>query len=176
MKKLLVGFFALALVPAFSSQGFTQSSQRSGGHRGRSHPSKPVKNVAKDLPERLARWKTVPMPFHSQGLKPREIQLVNKLVEANRDIEDIFWRQSDPEAVTLYELLKDSADPHDQMLRRFLYISGSRFDLLDENHPFVGTQPMPPGHALYPPDLTRTQLDAYTVSYTHLTLPTILRV
>ena len=79
MKKRFAGFFALVLVLA-SVPGFSQSSHRSGGHQGRSNPSKPVQDVAKDLPERLARWKTVQMPFHSQGLKPREIQLVNKQI------------------------------------------------------------------------------------------------
>ena len=164
MKKRLAGFFALFLF-IVSAPAFAQSSHRTGGHRGRSNPAKPVAEVAPDLPERVARWKTVQMPFHSLGLKPREIQLVNKLVEANRDIEDIFWRQSDPEALTLFESLKGATGARDQMLRRFLYINGSRFDLLDENRPFVGTQPMPPGHALYPPDLTREQLDAYVAAH-----------
>ena len=161
MKKLALVF----VVAALTSLGFAQAAQRTGGHRGRSNPSKPVQDVAKALPERLARYKTVPMPFHSQGLKPREIRLVNKLVEANRDIEYIYWRQSDPEALTLYGSLKGASAARDQMLRRFLYINGSRFDLLDENRPFVGTQPMPPGHALYPADLTRAQLDAYVAAH-----------
>jgi hypothetical protein len=51
------------------------------------------------------------------------------------------------------------------MLRRFIYINGSRFDLLDENRPFVGTQPKPAGHALYPPDLTRAQIEAYVAAH-----------
>ena len=166
MKRLV--FFPIALVfvlAALTTFGFAQSSRRTGGHKGRSNPTKPVENVAQDLPERLARWKPVQMPFHSQGLKPREIQLVNKLVEANRDLESIYWRQSDPEALTLYESLKGASAARDQKLRRLLYINGSRFDLLDENRPFVGTQPMPPGHALYPPDLTRAQLDAYVAAH-----------
>jgi hypothetical protein len=164
MEKRLAGFLALVIGLA-SIPGFTQSSRRAGGHRGRSSPAKPVADVAPDLPERLARWKTVQMPFHSQGLKPREIQLVNKLVEASRDFESIYWRQSDPEALTLYESLKGAAHARDQMLRRFLYINGSRFDLLDENRPFVGTEAMPPGQALYPADLTRAQLDAYVAAH-----------
>src|SRR5207237_9518181 len=45
--------------------------------------------------------------------------------------------------------------------RHYLFINGSRWDLVNENEPFVGRQPMPPGHALYPPDLTRPQVDAY---------------
>ncbi len=162
MKKFSSVFFIAALA-VFA---FAQAPHRTGGHKGRSNPAKPVANVAKDLPERLARWKTVPMPFRSRGLKPRELQLVGKLVEASNDIESIYWRQSDPEALTLYESLKGgAADPRDVMLRRFLYINGSRFDLLDENRPFVGTQPMPPGRALYPSDLTRAQLDAYVAAH-----------
>ena len=161
MKRLLFLFVFFAL----ATLAFSQRPRRSGGHHGRSDPANPVDNVAKDLPERLARWKTVSMPFHSQGLSPKEIRLVNVLVEANRDIEEIFWRQSDPEALTLYQSLKGSTDPRDQDLRRYLYINGSRFDLLDENRPFVGTQPMPPGHALYPSDLTRAQLDAYVAAH-----------
>jgi len=162
MKRILN---VVLIVSVLTSFGFAQAAKRTGGHKGRSNPAKPVENVAKDLPERVARWKTVQMPFHSQGLKPREIQLVNKLVAANRDIEDIYWRQSDPEALSLYESLKNTTDARDQMLRRFLYINGSRFDLLDENRPFVGTEPMPPGHALYPPDLTRAQIDAYVAAH-----------
>ena len=153
------------LVAALTLFAFAQAPHRSGGHKGQSNPGKPVANVAKDLPERLARWKTVPMPIHWRGLKPREIQLVNKLVEASNDIESIYWRQSDPEALTLYESLRNATDPRDVMLRRFLYINGSRYDLLDENRPFVGTQPTPPGRALYPTDLTRAQLDAYVAAH-----------
>ena len=163
MRKL--AFWLVPLIASLTCIGFTRDPQRRGGHHGRSNPSEPVGNVAKDLPQHVGRWKPVQMPFRSQGLKPREIQLVNKLVEANRDIENIYWRQSDPEALTLYESLKNAKEPRDQMLRRFLYINGSRFDLLDENRPFVGTQPMPPGRALYPPDLTRGQLDAYVQAH-----------
>ncbi len=54
-------------------------------------------------------------------------------------LEDIFWRQNDPEALTLYQSLASSTNPHDQKLRRYLWINASRFDLLEENKPFVGT-------------------------------------
>ena len=38
-------------------------------------------------------------------------------------------------------------------------IMGGRWDLLDENRPFAGGEPMPPGHELYPHDLTRAALE-----------------
>ena len=117
------------------------------------------------LDARLARWKTVPMPFAAQGLTERERRLVEKLIEACRPIEDIFWRQSDPEGAALYNALAASPDPRDKALRRLLWVNGSRFDLLDENRPFVGKGTMPPGRALYPEGLTRAEIEAYVKAH-----------
>jgi len=61
----------------------------------------------------------------------------------------------------LYKSLAGSRNPRDQKLRRLLAINGSRFDLIDENKPFVGTEPMPPGRGLYPKGLTREQIEQY---------------
>src|SRR3984893_16745669 len=58
--------------------------------------------VAPDLDARLARFKPINMPFHEQGLSPREIQLVHKLVDAANYIEQIYWRESDPDGLKLY--------------------------------------------------------------------------
>ena len=117
--------------------------------------------VAPDLQVRLAKWRRVEMPFDASGLTENQRKVVDKLVDTCRYLEDIFWRQSDPEGLELYLSLEGKKAPADVALRRFLMINGSRFDLLDDNKPFVGTPPMPPGHWLYPPDLTRPQIDAY---------------
>src|SRR5713226_7436472 len=117
--------------------------------------------VVPDLDRRLARFREVRMPFHSEGLTPRERKLVEKLVDASHYLEEIFWRQSDPEGLTLYQALAASKNPKDQKLRRYLRINASRFDLIDENRPFVGTAPMPPGRGFYPQGLTRTQIEQY---------------
>ncbi|MES1258147.1 MAG: Zn-dependent hydrolase, partial [Acidobacteriota bacterium] len=105
--------------------------------------------------ERLAKWKRVGMPFHSSGLSSRETQMVSKLVEACRLLDSVYWRQSDLAGLALY---KSTQDP---VLKDLLGIMGSRFDLLDENKPFVGDAPAPPGRELFPHDLTRTGLDRY---------------
>ena len=105
--------------------------------------------VAPDLDQRLARFRRVRMPFQSAGLNAREQKLVNKLVDASRYLDEIFWRQIDPEALTLYQSLAGSKSPRDQKLRRYLWINASRFDLLDQNKPFVGTASMPPGRGFY---------------------------
>lgn len=108
-----------------------------------------------DLDQRLARWRQVEMPFDTVRLSARERQMVSKLVEACQYLDDIFWRQSDPEGLKLYKSLAPSP------LRRLLMINGSRFDLLDGNRPFAGSEPMPPGAGLYPKDLTRAEIERY---------------
>jgi hypothetical protein len=55
--------------------------------------------------------------------------------------------------------------PAARTLRHYLLVNGSRWDLVDENRPFVGTQPMPAGHALYPADLTRPAIEAYVAAH-----------
>jgi hypothetical protein len=112
-----------------------------------------------DLDPLLARWKRVPMPFDASGLNPPERQLIAKLVEASRYLEDIFWRQSDPEGLRLF------TDARDPRLRRLLMINGSRFDLIDGNRPFVGTDPYSPGAGLYPPGLTASAIERYVAAH-----------
>src|ERR1700691_257163 len=115
--------------------------------------------AATDIAQRLARWKPVEMPFHAETLSARERQEVDKLAAASRDIEAIYWQQSDPTALELYKTTKD---PN---LKRLLEINGGRFDLIDDNKPFVGTTPIPPGRNLYPEGLTSAQIQAYVKAH-----------
>ena len=121
--------------------------------------------VVPDIEQRVAKFREVRMPFQSAGLTVNERKMVDKLVEACQYLEDIFWRQSDPEALTLYESLAGKKDPRDVALRKYLWINASRFDLLDENKPFVGTDPMPPGRGFYPQGLTREQVEQYVKAH-----------
>ena len=124
-----------------------------------------LKTVKPDITQRLARFKQVRMPFDGAGLSPRERQMVDQLIVASRALESMYWRQSDPVGLSLYNALAavDTAQARD--LRHYLFINGSRWDLVRDNEPFVGSSPMPPGHYLYPPDLSRKEVDAYVASH-----------
>ena len=129
------------------------------------HGAKPQKmtpqklTIAKDLDRRLARWRSVKMPLDKSALTAQELRMIDKLVEACHYLEDIFWRQSDPEGLELYKSLAKSG--RDRDLQRLLFINGGQFDLIDENQPFVGTEPMPPGRGLYPQGVTRPEFEEY---------------
>jgi len=75
--------------------------------------------VAPDLEQRVAKFRRVPMPFRTAGLSAREQQLVRKLVEACGYLESVYWRQSDPEGLTLYQSLASSRNRRDVELRRY---------------------------------------------------------
>jgi hypothetical protein len=122
-------------------------------------------DVVPDLDQRLARFKPVRMPLAATGLTARERQMIDQLVIACRNLESMYWRQSDPEGLALYQQLEGDPRPLARKVRRYLTINGSRWDLVNENRPFIGKMPMPPGHALYPADLTRAQIDAYVAGH-----------
>ena len=154
MKLVLVMLFAAALVTS------TVAAQRKAAA---ARPA--LTDVVPDLDQRLARFKPVRMPFNSTDLNARERQMIDQLVIACRNLESMYWRQSDPEGLALYQQLEGDERPLARQVRRYLTIKGSRWDLVNENRPFIGKTPMPPGHALYPPDLTRAQIEAYVASH-----------
>jgi len=118
-------------------------------------------HVVPDLKQRLARFRQVRMAFNSSALTVREQKMISKLVDACRYLDDIYWRQIDPDALQLYQSLAGSINPNDIDLRRYLWINGSRFDLLNGDEPFVGAYPMPQGRGFYPQGLTRDQIEQY---------------
>lgn len=120
---------------------------------------------ARDLDARLAKFRRVEMPFDSSRLSARERQMVTKLVQASQLLEDIYWRQSDAEGLALYRSLAGSKNPLDEKIRRLLIINGSRFDLIAENQPFVGTEPFSPGRGFYPKGLTREEIEQYVKAH-----------
>ena len=148
----------LLLMPSFAAEQrkekvMTGSAAKSGAPANL--------KVTADLARRLARFRRVQMPFGTAGLSAREQQLVRKLVEACGYLESIYWRQSDPEGLTLYQSLASARNRRDVQLRRYLWINASRFDLLEQNKPFVGTETIPPGRGFYPANLTRNQVELF---------------
>jgi len=121
--------------------------------------------IAPDIERRVARFKPVEMPFTYEGYSPRERQVVDELIAACRDLEDIYWRQNNPGDLKLYNGLRASKDPKDRLVAHYIWINGSRFDQIDGNKPFVGTEPDPPGRHLFPAGLTRADIEAYVKAH-----------
>jgi hypothetical protein len=121
--------------------------------------------VAPDLDHRLARFKRVEMPFDMERFSARERTLINELVAASRDFEQIYWRQNSPADIEIYKSLASSKEARARELRRLLWINGGRYDQIEENEPFIGKDAMPPGRNLYPPGLTRADIEKYVAAH-----------
>src|SRR5580700_2368472 len=171
MTKLPVAAICTCVLLAIAAFGRSPQStppSQATSTRASTAPTKP--SVVPDLVERVAKFKLVHMPFNSQGLTPREIKMVEKLVDASGLLDCIYWRQSDPQGLQLYLSLAKSKDPQDELLRRYLKINGSRFDLIDDDKPFVGTQPMPAGRGFYllaafPGSAARHELEKFVAEH-----------
>ena len=157
-------FVSLLLLSALTAPARAQKTSKRTQSSSEINPIlKEVDFTQLDLMQ--AQWKRVQMPFEQQGLSSRQVQMVKKLVEASHYIEDIFLRQSDPEVVGIIESLRGSGNSQEQQVLRMVRIMGSRFDLLRENKPFIGSQPMFAGRGYYPSGLTQEEVDAYVLQH-----------
>jgi hypothetical protein len=123
-------------------------------------PYDPAK-VVPDLDRRLQKFQKVEMPFTTADLSVKERIVVDELIAASRELEDIYWRQNNPPDMELYHATA-TANP---ALHHYLWINGSRFDQINENKPFYGFDPQPHGRALYPQGLTRDDIEAYVKAH-----------
>jgi len=115
-------------------------------------PAQPVAvKVTPDLAKRLAKFRSVEMPVRSAQLTANERKMVDQLVEACHYLEGIFWRQMDPEALALYQIPGRQHEPARHSIAPLSLDHASRFDLIDENKPFVGQDPVPPGRGFLSP-------------------------
>ena len=137
------------VIVAISAFGALPKAPNSNSHQSAPAPASSKLVVVRDLAERVAKFRLVHMPFNSQGLTAREKKMIDKLVDASALLDCIYWRQSDPEGLKLYLSLAKSKGRQDELLRRYLKINGSRFDLIDDEKPFVGTQPMYTGRGFF---------------------------
>jgi hypothetical protein len=116
---------------------------------------RPVHNEA----ERAAYWKTVKVPYSKIGLTPREQQMVAKLADACRLLDELYWHQSDLGGWAMYHTTQSA------VMAKLFSINGSRWDLVDENFPVIGEQPIVPGRELYPFGLTRAGIEGYVAAH-----------
>jgi len=133
--------------PALPARAESRTPRNAGG--------RPVHNEA----DRAARWKSVAMPYNKAGLTPREQQMVAKLADACRLLDQLYWHQSDLGGYMMYHTTQSA------VLAKLFAINGSRWDLVDENFPVIGEEPLVPGHELYPFGLTRAGIERYVAAH-----------
>jgi hypothetical protein len=117
--------------------------------------------IAPDIEHRVAKFRRVDMPFSYARFTKREQTLIRELVAASQDLENIYWRQINPEDIALLHQSADAKDAKIKAFHHYLWINGSHWDQIEEGQPFYGTKPQPPGRNVIAEGLTAAEIESY---------------
>lgn len=124
--------------------------------------------VKSDVPQRLAKLPKTVVDYDHSLLSAEEQQVVAKLIEASKHIDDIYWLQVAEDNPVLRDRLakQASASPLDQAGYDYFMASKGKWDRLDKDEPFIAPfEKKPEGAAFYPKDMTKEELEKYVAAH-----------
>jgi len=118
--------------------------------------------VKEDVPQRLAQLPKTLVDYDHSLLNANEQQVVAKLVEASKHIDEIFWLQVSEKNPELRAQLEKQGGPgYDYFLA-----NKGKWDRLKEDDPFIAPyDKKPEGAAFYPPDMTKEEFEKYVAAH-----------
>jgi len=99
------------------------------------------------------------------GLADWEQAVLDRLIQAARYMDAAFWQQVDPQGEVIFKGLAGATTDLEKATRLMLDAHYGRWDRFQDFAAFLGTTPRPAGGYVYPPDLTKAELDAYLASH-----------
>jgi len=116
-----------------------------------------------DITVRLAAYAATTIGPDISFLTDKQKQLVIKLVEAGKLADQIFWKQSCPDAIAIRDSLKNATTKEGKDLYRYVLINYGPYDRIYEGKRFVGTglEKKPDVGGYYPLDMTKQKFEAY---------------
>ena len=123
--------------------------------------------IAPDVRDRLSQLPRTPIDFDRALLDAKETQVVGKLIEASRFMNDIFLSQVSAENPELRNRVAQAArqTPAANFALALFDVHKGPWDRLKENEPFVGTRPKPPGAGFYPADMTKEEFEKWVAAH-----------
>ncbi len=122
---------------------------------------------SEDILARAAKLKPLDMSQSAllPGLSDWEQAVLDRLYQAARYMDAVYWQQVDPQDELLFHSLAGATDSTEAAARLMLDANYGRWDRFDEFIPFLGDEPRPAGGYVYPSDLTKEELDAYIAAH-----------
>jgi hypothetical protein len=115
--------------------------------------------MRKMIGERIAQFVPTTLTFDESLLGERDRQVLAKVVEAARLMDEIFLRQVSPRNPEWLARLESSQTAEDRDLLYYFRIMCGPWDRLEEHRPFMGEEAKPLGAGYYPPDLTKEEFE-----------------
>ena len=127
--------------------------------------------IKPDTPQRLAQLPKTAIDYDRSLLNANEQQVVAKLIEASKHIDEIYWLQVSEDNPAIRERLAANASrsPLDKAGYDYFIANRGRWDRLAQDEPFIapfGTEGhKPEGAAFYPADLTKEEFERYVAAH-----------
>ena len=126
--------------------------------------------IAPDTPRRATQLPRTVIDYDHALLTDSERQVVARLIEASKQIDEIFLRQVSEDNPSMRGRLAKqaaatSATPLDRAGYDYFIVNKGPWDRLKEDEPFVGTAKKPAGAAFYPGDMTKSELEQYVATH-----------
>jgi hypothetical protein len=117
--------------------------------------------IAPDVAQRMAQLPRTVIDYDHALLDDNERQVVAKLIEASKQIDEIYWRQvSEKNPALRDQLAKQGGAAYD-----YFIANKGPWDRLKGDEPFIGTEKKPAGAAFYPPDMTKDEFEKYVAAH-----------
>lgn len=131
-------------------------------------PTAMTLQVADDLEGRLKQLPRTVIDYDRSLLNENERQVVAKLIEASRLMDEIYWRQVSERNPEWRAMLASAAktSPRQAMALDYFDVMRGPWDRLIDNQPFViGAGQKPEGAGFYPTDLTKEELERWIAGH-----------
>ncbi|HEX8171145.1 MAG TPA: peptidase [Thermoanaerobaculia bacterium] len=172
MKKLLSA--VLAILPlACATTTPTQSPAAAAVEASQNRPRLPQGHLGakQDVPQRLAQLPRTVIDYDRSLLNDNERQVVAKLIDASKFIDEIYWLQvaEDNPAYRTRLAAQANDSPLDRDAYDYFIINKGRWDRLAQDEPFI--EPFgdegrkPEGAAFYPKDITKEEMERYVAAH-----------
>lgn len=124
----------------------------------------PEIQIVPDIEQRLAKFSPTPLEADLSALSPEDRRVLDLLVQASRQMDEIFLRQvwvGNPEMRDKVATWTDKDGKQSVAAREFYELNFGPWDRLDEHKPFLGDKPHPEGAGYYPEDMTKQEFESW---------------
>lgn len=124
---------------------------------------KDMNSNVQQVKERLESYAPVKISADLSNLDDRQKILVQKLVEAGKICDELFWQQASPDAISVRDSLSKLTDADSKITFDYVKINYGPYDAIFSNERFVGVGPAkrPGGGGFYPTDMTKNEFEQY---------------
>ncbi len=133
-----------------------------------SNPQKPTKiiedkNMHKNfnIEKAISQYVPTKIEYDYSYLNEKEKKIIKILVEAAKDVDEIFLRQVFDKNVEIRIQLEKKSDPIHRKIFHYFKINFGPFDRLNENKCFYGNYVKPKGANFYPEDMTAEEFNKW---------------